>query len=495
MVGSRRQFIKTTLVVAAGSLFPGGVAYSQNLKSLGDVVVLIPGIMGSVLQKNGHDVWALSGPALANGLKTLGESVAELTLRGDSPTTEILGDGVVASRIFPDTHLLPGLWKIDGYSGISKAITDTFDASPGRNYFDFPYDWRRDNRAAARRLQRLASGWLGNWRQTSGNRNAKLILVAHSMGGLVARYFLEVLGGWRDTRMLITFGTPYRGSLNALNFLANGYKKQFGPVTLVDISSLVRSFTSVYQLLPIYPCVDPGTGVLRRVVEINSIPNVDRGRAQAALNFHNEMREANERNVRQSDYIDRGYSLHPVVGTYQPTLQIGRLAGTGLQMFDRHPQAPDVQGDGTVPETSATPIEPDILTKQHIPVYVSEIHGSLQNSAPMLDHVRAVITARGTPQDLFREAVNRVAMRLDDLYSTNDDVTFQVGCEDLIAGLTVVLSDAASNGEIRRLTVGGNGATMRTVQVGRLPEGTYRVHAFGGAGVGSATDTFVVIRA
>src|SRR4029434_11089128 len=31
--------------------------------------------------------------------------------------------------------------------------------------------------------------------------------------------------GWRDCRALITFGTPYRGSANALNYLANGYKK------------------------------------------------------------------------------------------------------------------------------------------------------------------------------------------------------------------------------------------------------------------------------
>ena len=30
---------------------------------VGDVIVLLPGIMGSVLQKDGKDVWALSGGA------------------------------------------------------------------------------------------------------------------------------------------------------------------------------------------------------------------------------------------------------------------------------------------------------------------------------------------------------------------------------------------------------------------------------------------------
>jgi pimeloyl-ACP methyl ester carboxylesterase len=196
-------------------------------------------------------------------------------LSGDSPAADVLGDGIVAERIFPDTHLLPGLWKIDGYSTLVRAITGEFDTRPGLNYFEFPYDWRRDNRVAARRLARLAPGWLKAWRQASGNLDAKLILIAHSMGGLVSRYFLEVLGGWRDTRMLITFGTPYRGSLTALNVLANGFRKSVGLLTVVEMSSLVRSFTSVYQLLPIYPCYDPGSGQLQRVGEVTDIPNVD----------------------------------------------------------------------------------------------------------------------------------------------------------------------------------------------------------------------------
>ena len=49
--------------------------------------------------------------------------------------------------------------------------------------------------------------------------------MAHSMGGLVSRYYLEVLGGWHNARALFTFGTPYRGSLNAVNVLANGMRK------------------------------------------------------------------------------------------------------------------------------------------------------------------------------------------------------------------------------------------------------------------------------
>ena len=57
----------------------------------------------------------------------------------------------------------------------------------------------RDNRAAASRLDRQSLQWLENWKKKSGNPDAKLVLIGHSMGGLISRYFLEVLGGWQRT--------------------------------------------------------------------------------------------------------------------------------------------------------------------------------------------------------------------------------------------------------------------------------------------------------
>jgi hypothetical protein len=460
---------------------------------MADIIILLPGIMGSVLRKDGHDVWALSGSALLAGLKTLGSSVRGLTLSGDAPDADVLGDGVVAERIFPDTHLLPGLWKIDGYSTLVRTITGEFNTRPGLNYFEFPYDWRRDNRVAARRLARLAPGWLKAWREASGNADAKLILIAHSMGGLVSRYFLEVLEGWRDTRMLITFGTPYRGSLNALNVLANGFRKSIGPLTVVDMSSLVRSFTSVYQLLPIYPCYDPGSGQLQRVGEVTDIPNVDAGRAKAALDFHNEIRLATEQNAKDPAYLAGRYTLHPIVGTYQPTLQIGRRAGAGLVMSDRYPQA-DIKGDGTVPQVSATPIEPVALTKQHRTVFVAEVHGSLQNSRPMLDHLRELLAEGVVSSEVFRFPTTKaISLAVDDLYSSEEAIRIQVGCEDMQALLIVLVTETQSGREVARITLNGAGNAMQTVDCGRLPEGTYRVRVSGIDG-GSVSDVFVVIQ-
>ena len=220
-----------------------------------DVVVLLPGIGGSVLARDGKDVWAPTpGVALA-GVLSLGGNIKRLKLDGDDPDVDDLGDGVVATRLVPDFHFVPGLdWKIDGYTKFRDDVVRRFGVVPGDNYFEFPYDWRRDNRVAARALARRTHDWLTRWREKSGNADAKLVLVCHSMGGIVARLFLEFLDGWRDTRTLVTFGTPYSGSVNALDFLVNGFRKGWGPFT-VDLSALIRSFTSAYQLLPSYRCM------------------------------------------------------------------------------------------------------------------------------------------------------------------------------------------------------------------------------------------------
>ncbi len=111
-----------------------------------------------------------------------------------------LGDGIKATSLIQDTHFVPGLVKIDGYTAIARRIQDEFDVTPGTNYFEFPYDWRRDNRVAAHQLERFINQHLPLWRDASGAKNAKVILIAHSMGGLVSRYYLEVLGGWQNCR-------------------------------------------------------------------------------------------------------------------------------------------------------------------------------------------------------------------------------------------------------------------------------------------------------
>jgi pimeloyl-ACP methyl ester carboxylesterase len=59
-------------------------------------------------------------------------------------------------------------------------------------------------------------------------RGGRIDLVAHSLGGLVARYYLQALGGARRVDRLITLGTPHQGS-HAANFIPSAFVRQLLP--------------------------------------------------------------------------------------------------------------------------------------------------------------------------------------------------------------------------------------------------------------------------
>jgi pimeloyl-ACP methyl ester carboxylesterase len=457
---------------------------------VGDVIVLLPGITGSVLQKDGEDVWAVSGGAAVNALRSRGGSIKDLRLDGDDPEADDLGDGVTAPRVIPDTHLIPGLWKIDGYGRVAKTIRDEFDVEPGVNFFEFPYDWRRDNRVHARRLARESRQWLTAWQERSGNDDAKLVLIGHSMGGLICRHFLEMLDGWRTTRLLITFGTPYRGSLNALDFIASGMRKKLGPITLLNLTEVLRSFTSVYQLLPIYACVDPGDGNLARVTEVEGIPALDAQRAADALAFHGAIRKAVEKHAQDPVYREQGYGIKPIAGIFQPTNQSMALRAGGVEML-RSYRGRDEGGDGTVPSVSATPIE---LSNQDREIYVRERHASLQNADHSLDQVIGLLRRQEIDQTQRFAPGTGVSLDVDDAYLTTEPVNVRALPEVEWARLTAVvqaIGDPGARVAHSTLTQGPGG--WHEAQLPPLPEGTYRVTVRGDGEVNPVTDVFMVI--
>ncbi len=455
-----------------------------------DVVVLIPGISGSVLKKDGKEIWSLSGGAIIRSLLTMGESIKSLELTHDDPDVDDLGDGVTADRLIPDLHIIPGLWKVDGYSRVANYLVDACDLKRNENFFEFPYDWRRDNRASARRLASKAPGWLRDWKRNSGNPKAKLILVAHSMGGLVSRYFLEHLEGWRDTRMLVTFGTPFRGSLNALNFISNGQKKKVGPVTLLDLTNMLRSFTSVHQLLPIYPCVDMGDGNLLRVSESAKIPNLDPQRAADALKFHDDIQKAVENHKNDDTYLEKGYITRPIVGTFQETLQSAVLEGSSLKMLASH-KGEDYGGDGTVPRVSAVPIG----KQSHITgVSLKCPHGSLQNSEQALTQVDYWLKGIIIDDVKFKDVtgVAGVGLAVEDIYSTVEPIQIRVRCDDPSKDLNVSVQDVTTNEKVAHELVQPGDENWINVEFPSLEPQTYRL-VVEGKGVRNIQDIFLVL--
>ncbi len=414
-----------------------------------DMVVILPGIMGSILQKDGIDLWNVSGQAIWQVVKSLGNRLDELKLAGDDPHGGDIGDGVVSTGLITDTHLIPGLWKIDGYNQTSKLITDNFEVIKGdiyndpedraANFYHFPYDWRRDNRANANILKGLLDKRLRTWRESIGNPNAKVILLAHSMGGLISRYYLEVLGGWQDARALFTFGTPYRGSVNAINILANGFKKRgIDLIEVLGMREIIDSLTSIYQLIPIYPMLQVG-GESKRVAEVANLPNIDQERAKNALAFHREIEAA------VKTHPD-SYATVPFVGVQQPTLQSAEFNEGKIVVSRELPAIMSnrnldslADGDGTVPQISGFPIEFSDRDVLDIPSFMAEAHGSLQNQPDillnLLNKLQASQSVGGTLEDIrgkgeeksrsIRAETKGISLLLDDLYLKNESIVIK----------------------------------------------------------------------
>jgi hypothetical protein len=444
-------------------------------RRLRDMVVVLPGITGSVLARDGRIIWGPSHRLVGAALARPSRVLQDLTL-GDSD--------VSAVKIMPDAHMVGGLVKIDGYSRLIERIERNFivertlaGGQRAANLIEFPYDWRLDNRINARRLLEAAVPALERWQRHAQLPDARLILLAHSMGGLIARYFLEVLGGWRYSRALVTFGTPFLGSLEALGYLANGYKRMH-----VDLTAAMRSFPSVYQLMPVYPALRTVAG-WRRVAETVGVPNVDPVRAADALRFHREIEAAVAANDRDDP---RRYALLPVVGTHQPTKQSATLEGATVDALFTDE---GVEGDGTVPICSASPAD---LANVYSDMYQPAKHSTLQAGEYFLGDLVGKLAKmqaqhlgklRG-PQPPHRYDRPCFSVAVDDAFSSDEPIRIAVRCApdaDPLDEVRVEVESLATS-ERRSWPLKANGESAWSATVGPLAPGGYRYTVAGSGG-------------
>lgn len=160
---------------------------------------------------------------------------------------------------------LVALMEQAGYGncqGIPAAIAD-LDAPPCLTFF---YDWRQDNVGNAIRLGRFldqARSRIEELRTEAGDGSDEKVyfdLIAHSMGGLLARYFLrfgaeDVLAqegpvitwaGAEHVDRLIMISTPNFGAMKVMRELVEG---RHYPVVKFE-PAMVNTFVSAYQMLP-----------------------------------------------------------------------------------------------------------------------------------------------------------------------------------------------------------------------------------------------------
>lgn len=219
-------------------------------------VIIIPGLMGSKLRdKTSHEeVWVGSlSKVLFSDYTHLALKINPETLEPEAPGLEAFAITDTAAGNDFYASILNTLEDAGGYTAAKPGTP----AGPGtRNYYVFPYDWRQDNIITVRKLDRF----IHQIREDYNQPDLKVDVIAHSMGGLITRYYLRygtmdvlgdnnfpvTMGGANYIRRVILLGTPNLGSIEAINSFITGQEVVFGSIP----PEILISMPSIYQLFP-----------------------------------------------------------------------------------------------------------------------------------------------------------------------------------------------------------------------------------------------------
>ncbi len=262
------------------------------------LVVVIPGIGGSVLERAGAPIWGAGLGSIASAL-------------ADPDRLSIQAGGQVrATALLPTPFVCPWSSPILGYNELFRQMTNAFGAADVQPHVrPFPYDFRRSIRESAEALDASVLDWLAGVHERE--RRRRVVIVAHSIGGLVARYWLAVLKRWEWCEALITMATPHRGAPKALDILANGFS--LGPLPFPNVTQVLREWPSMYELLPRYKMVQEKGAADGRYPHECRIAGLNQPRAQEAFELHREIERA-WANVPPPDGEHGGPRVIPLLG-------------------------------------------------------------------------------------------------------------------------------------------------------------------------------------
>jgi pimeloyl-ACP methyl ester carboxylesterase len=208
-----------------------------------DVVIFIPGLYGSALRE--RDGGALRWPSMQEIM--LRRRPLSVCPGGDAAATDC--EALVAGPVVGKVAVLPWLYEVDVYADTLAGIESALGESA--RVRTFSYDWRLELSSQAGALDRMVEE-----ERSKGNR---VSLVAHSMGGLVASYYLrygtqpmaqarEDWSGANKLDKVVLAGVPYGGSVMSFVDLEVGRTVALNAQILG--ASAYQSFPSTYQLLP-----------------------------------------------------------------------------------------------------------------------------------------------------------------------------------------------------------------------------------------------------
>ncbi|HLF91596.1 MAG TPA: hypothetical protein VI451_21815 [Anaerolineales bacterium] len=216
-------------------------------------VIVVPGLMGSKLRNNDscantdEEIWVavekiLDEDDYSNDSHLNHLLLAENGINAASDCDHIYEAGVV------DSIPLFNLFEVDFYEPLIEYLDNTanFDVHV------FAYDWRKDLTQTALLLDNEINSVL------SSTGASQVNIVAHSLGGLLARYYVTSNPDRAmKVEQIISLGTPYLGAPKSLKTLRIGDSvvafDELGTVGLLNSSTvkqIAQNFPAMYQTLP-----------------------------------------------------------------------------------------------------------------------------------------------------------------------------------------------------------------------------------------------------
>jgi pSer/pThr/pTyr-binding forkhead associated (FHA) protein len=298
-------------------------------------VVVVPGLMGSELWRGSEMVWPNARSLLHPAFM--------------SPEEPLEARGLVGEVV-----IVPNLIKLEQYGRLGDYLEEGLSYQRGKDLLEFAYDWRQDVRLSAKKLAAAVDNWAVE---------PPITIIAHSLGCLVSRWYVEHLGGKDKVGRLILLGGPHYGAPKAVSALLTG--KGLLPFGLLGerLRELIMALPSMYQLLPIRECaVDQEGRNFSVLVDDMWVGETQRPFLRAAAEFRRDL------GLRSSvpSICIFGYGVSTITGA-----RVQREA-TGL--WQKVDLVVEPAGDGTVPAWSSVLEGSEIhpVHQSHSALYVDQ---------------------------------------------------------------------------------------------------------------------------
>lgn len=314
------------------------IADGLNLRRQSELtpVIFVPGTMGSELWRGSERVWP--------NMNLLFKHPEVLSFSED---TQLKAKGILNEMV-----IVPNLISFDQYNLLGDYLVEELGYERENNFIEFAYDWRQDVRQSARDLAKFVDGW---------KVNSPITIIAHSLGTLVSRYYVEKLGGKKKVGRIMLIGGPHQGVPKiAANLLTGVDLLPFGLMGK-KLTEIIETFPSCYQYLPHYPCgIDQNGNPINFLQDDSWLKTAHRPLLRAAQEFHRELGTT---------------SSIPTLSIFGYGLKTAtqlRVQRDNNGMFQKALIDVQPSGDSSVPESSA------VLPRTEIHP-VQQYHGTLFN--------------------------------------------------------------------------------------------------------------------